>query len=81
MLPLAAFTAQQHQAPIKALETPWVLLYYPAWQINVCRGDQCKALCEHERRGGEMNCLSCSKIGRIQVIRAFHLPLTSRGAH
>lgn len=61
MLPLAAFTAQQHQAPIKALETPRVLLYYPAWQTNVCRGHQCKALCEHEKRGGKLTACHAPK--------------------
>lgn len=53
MLPLPVFTAQHYQTPTEALETPRVLLYYPAWQINVCGGDQCKALCEHERRLGK----------------------------
>ena len=51
-LPLAVFTAQQYQTLTKAQETPQAQLYYPAWQRNVCRGNQCKALCEHERRGG-----------------------------
>ena len=51
-LPLAVFTAQQYQTLTKAQETPQAQLYYPAWQRNVCRGNRCKALCEHERRGG-----------------------------
>lgn len=34
----------------KPQRLPHTLLFYPAWQINLCRRNWCRALSEHERR-------------------------------